>query len=64
MRINIEIDDALVSAALRASGLKTKREAVEMGLKTLVRLKQQEEFRKFRGKLDWQGNLDEMRRDA
>jgi Arc/MetJ family transcription regulator len=49
--------------ALRASGLKTKREAVELGLRTLVRLGRQAEIRRFRGKLDWQGNLEAMRTD-
>jgi Arc/MetJ family transcription regulator len=61
MRINIVVDDKLMRHALRASGLKTKREAVEEGLRTLLRLKRQEEIRKFRGKLAWNGDLDAMR---
>ncbi|MBI2961021.1 MAG: type II toxin-antitoxin system VapB family antitoxin [Betaproteobacteria bacterium] len=63
MRTNIVIDDKLMKDALRATGLKTKREAVELGLRTLLRLRQQEKIRRFRGKLDWQGDLDEMRTD-
>ncbi|PKO89943.1 MAG: DUF2191 domain-containing protein [Betaproteobacteria bacterium HGW-Betaproteobacteria-10] len=63
MRTNIEIDDKLMADALVATGLKTKREAVELGLKTVLKLKQQEEFRQFRGRLNWQGDLDQMRRD-
>lgn len=63
MRTNIVIDDKLMDEALRATGLKTKREAVELGLRTLLRLRQQEEIRQFRGKLDWQGDLDTMRTD-
>lgn len=63
MRTNIEIDDKLMADTLVATGLKTKREAVELGLKTVLKLKRQEEFRQFRGKLEWQGDLDEMRRD-
>ncbi|MCP4897189.1 MAG: type II toxin-antitoxin system VapB family antitoxin [bacterium] len=63
MRTNIVIDDRLMDDALKLTGLKTKREAVELGLKTLVRLKRQEEIRRFRGKLHWDGNLDEMRSD-
>jgi Arc/MetJ family transcription regulator len=63
MRTNIVIDDALMRDALRVTGLKTKREAVEMGLRTLLRLRQQEDVRKFRGKLHWEGNLHEMRND-
>lgn len=63
MRTNIVIDDDLMDDALKLTGLKTKREAVELGLKTLIRLKKQEEIRRFRGKLSWSGNLDEMRTD-
>lgn len=63
MRTNIVIDDKLMRDALRATGMKTKREAVEEGLRTLLRLKRQEEIRKLRGKLVWRGNLDEMRTD-
>lgn len=63
MRTNIVIDDKLMRDALRATGLKTKREAVEEGLQMLLRLKRQEEIRKARGKLVWRGNLDEMRTD-
>ena len=64
MRTNIVIDDKLMKAALRATGARTKREAVELGLRTLVRLKKQEDIRRFRGKLEWRGDLDAMRSDA
>lgn len=63
MRTNIVIDDKLMDEALRATGLKTKREAVELGLKTLLRLRQQEDIRSFRGKLAWSGDLEAMRTD-
>ena len=63
MRTNIEIDDKLMADTLRRTGLRTKREAVELGLRTLLRLRKQGEARRLRGKLDWQGNLDAMRRD-
>ena len=63
MRTNIVIDDVLMQTAMQLAGLKTKREAVEEGLKALLRLARQEEIRKFRGRLDWQGDLDAMRRD-
>lgn len=63
MRTNIVIDDKLMKDALRATGLKTKREAVELGLRTLLRLRQQDEIRGLRGKLNWQGDLDAMRTD-
>jgi Arc/MetJ family transcription regulator len=63
VRTNILIDDKLMEDTLRATGLKTKREAVELGLRTLLRLRQQEEIRRFRGKLNWQGDLEAMRTD-
>jgi Arc/MetJ family transcription regulator len=63
MRTNIVIDDKLMGDALRLSGVKTKREAVELGLKTLIRLRLQERARQFRGKLHWEGDLNEMRTD-
>lgn len=63
MRTNIVIDDTLMDDALKLTGLKTKREAVELGLRTLIRLKQQEEIRRFRGKLHWDGDLEQMRTD-
>ncbi|MEO6566314.1 MAG: type II toxin-antitoxin system VapB family antitoxin [Casimicrobiaceae bacterium] len=64
MRTNIVIDDQLMRETLRLTGLKTKREAVELGLRTLVHLRQQEQVRRFRGKLLWQGDLGAMRTDA
>ena len=63
MRTNIEIDDKLMRDTLKATGLKTKREAVELALQTLLRLERQKGFRKLRGKIDWQGDLEEMRLD-
>ncbi|MCL4554870.1 MAG: type II toxin-antitoxin system VapB family antitoxin [Actinobacteria bacterium] len=63
MRTNIVIDDALMAEALKATGLKTKREAVELGLKTLVRLENQAAIKAHRGKLAWEGDLDELRLD-
>ena len=61
MRTNIVIDDKLMNDALKATGLNTKREAVELGLKTLIKLKKQEGIKAFRGRLQWEGSLDEMR---
>lgn len=64
MRTTIVIDDDLLESAMRATGAKTKREVVELGLAALVRLKEQEEIRGLRGKLRWTSDLDEMRRDG
>ena len=61
MRTNIVIDDSLMNDALKATGLKTKKEAVEQGLKLLVKRNKQRDIRNFRGKLSWEGNLNDMR---
>jgi Arc/MetJ family transcription regulator len=63
MRTNVVIDDALMAAALKASGLKTKRQAIEEGLRLLVETRRQARVRRLRGKLAWEGSLDDMRRD-
>ena len=63
MRTNIEIDDALLAEAIRVTGARTTREAVELGLSALVKLKRQERIRRYRGKLDWEGDLEKMRTD-
>lgn len=61
MRTNIIIDDTLMEEAFKVTGLKTKREIVELGLKELIRLKKQENIKAYRGKLQWEGDLDAMR---
>lgn len=62
MRTNIVIDDDLMKRAMRASGARTKREAVEAGLRLLVDIRQQSKMRELRGKLRWEGDLKAMRR--
>ena len=64
MRTNIVIDDTLMAETLEATGLKTKREAVELGLQTLLRLRRQQDIRQLRGKLAWEGDLDASRTDG
>ena len=56
MRTNIDIDDALMSQALQAGPFKTKKDAVEAGLKLLARQAAYREILKWRGKLEWQGD--------
>lgn len=62
MRTNIEIDDALMTEAMAASGLATKRAVVEEGLRLLVTLKRQAEVAELFGAVRWEGDLDESRR--
>ncbi len=61
MRTNIVMDERLIRQAMRATGLKTKRAVVEAGLKLLVQINAQTGIRKLRGKVAWNGNLDELR---
>lgn len=63
MRTNIVIDDKLMSVALKTSGLNTKKEVVEEALRLLVKVKNQNKLKKFRGKLRWEGDLNKMRQD-
>lgn len=63
MRTNIVIDDELMRLTLKATGIKTKREAVERGLRLLLDLTRQEKIKQFRGQLHWDGDLDASRRD-
>jgi Arc/MetJ family transcription regulator len=63
MRTNIVIDDELIAEAMKLSGARTKREAVEASLRLMVQLKRQERIRRARGKLKWVDDLDAMRRD-
>lgn len=63
MRTNIVIDDNLMHDALKATGLKTKKEAVELGLKMLIKLNQQESIKAFRGQLKWEDTPEETRND-
>jgi Arc/MetJ family transcription regulator len=63
MRTNVVIDDELMAAALESTGLETKRAVIDLALRTLVRLKAQEQVRLYRGKLRWEGDLDVMREE-
>lgn len=63
MRTNVVIDDNLMKSAQKAAGLKTKKETIEEGLKLLVQVRRQAAVRDLRGKLNWSGDLDEMRID-
>ena len=63
MRTNVVIDDKLMNKAKKVSGLRTKKETIEEALKLLVSQREQSEIRKLRGKLKWEGNLEEMRLD-
>ncbi len=62
MRTNILIDDRLMSQAIKAGGLKTKRTTIEDALRLYIRVKAQAKILEFAGKVEWEENLDELRR--
>jgi Arc/MetJ family transcription regulator len=61
MRTNIVLDENLMERAQKLTGIKTKRGVVQEALRTLILLREQTEIRHLRGKLKWEGNLDEQR---
>lgn len=63
MRTNVVIDDRLMVQAMRSSGCRSKRAAIESGLRLLVQVNSQRKLRELKGKIAWTGNLEEMRRD-
>jgi Arc/MetJ family transcription regulator len=64
MRTNIEIDDQLLSEAMRSTGAHTKKAAVEAGLRLLVKTHSQTALRRLRGKVQWDGDLNQSRLGA
>jgi len=62
MRTNIVIEEKLIEQARRLTSLPTKKAVVDEALRTLIRLKKQEKVLALRGRIRWQGDLDELRR--
>lgn len=63
MRTNIDIDEKLISEAMKLMGTRTKKETVEKALEAQVAIKRQISVRSLKGKVDWQGDLDAWRRE-
>jgi Arc/MetJ family transcription regulator len=61
MRTNIDIDDRLMAQAMRRSGARTKKAAVEAGLRLLAQTHAQGGIRRLRGKVQWEGDLLQSR---
>ena len=61
MRTNIDIDDRLMRQAMRSSRARTKRAAVEAGLRLLIQTRGQATIRRLRGKIRWDGDLNASR---
>ncbi len=63
MRTNIVLDEDMINRARQLTGIKTKKQVIQEALRVLIRLREQEQVRALRGKLHWEGNLEEMRQD-
>lgn len=63
MRTNVILNDELIEKAIKLGSFKTKKAAIEAGLKLLIQIKSQEKLRELRGKLHWEGDLEKMRAD-
>ena len=61
-RTNIVLDETLVEAGLKATGLKTQKELVDFALRDLLRREAQKKILELRGKIEWEGDLFEMRK--
>jgi Arc/MetJ family transcription regulator len=61
MKTNVDLDETLVAAARQLTGLKTKKELVHHALSELVRRGDQKKILSLQGKIQWQGDLAEMR---
>ena len=61
MRTNIDIDNQLLSKAMKLANTKTKKETVEVALAQLIKTLKRKDLLRFQGKISWEGNLDEMR---
>lgn len=61
MRTNIEIDDQLIQKVMKQTGAPTKRAAVERGLRLQLQLEAQKGILALRGKVHWEGDLEQSR---
>lgn len=61
MRTNIVIDDELIERAMKLTGLPTKKATVEAGLQLLLQVKGQAGVRRLRGRVKWEGDLNQSR---
>ena len=61
MRTNIVLDDELVKQARQLTGIKTKKELIHEALRVMIQLRQQSQVRSLRGKLHWEGDLEDQR---
>ncbi len=61
MRTNIVLDDALVEMGMAITGIKTKKDLVNYALQSLINRKKMYEILSFKGKLKWEGSIEEIR---
>ena len=61
-RTNIVLDDKLVEECIKATGIKTQRALIDYALRELLRHESQAKTLELKGKIHWEGNLNEWRR--
>jgi Arc/MetJ family transcription regulator len=62
MRTNIEINQSLINEAQKLSKAATKKKVVELALENFIKMLKRKKMLDYRGKVVWEGNLDEMRK--
>ena len=62
MRTNIEIDDSLMKKAKRINKKKTKKEIIDLALRTYIKVNERKKILNLFGKIEWEGNLHQMRK--
>ena len=63
VRTNVVLDRDLVARGLEATGLRTRRELIDHALRELLRHRDQRRILELKGRIEWHGDLEEMRRD-
>lgn len=62
MRTNIEIDNSLMEKAKRINKKKTKKEIIDLALRTYINVNLMKKILNLFGKIEWEGNLNQMRK--
>lgn len=61
-RTNVVLDEDLVEAGLKITGLKSRRALIDHALRELLRRESQKKILELKGKVQWEGDLSSMRR--
>ena len=62
-RTNVVLDEDLIGRGMRLTGINTRKALIDYALRELVRRKEQKKILRLRGKISWEGDLDQMRQN-